>query len=46
MPAIQDFGPFWAFTIAAPASARVIGQALLARIQVAPSSVMKSRRFN
>jgi Pyridine nucleotide-disulphide oxidoreductase len=33
MPAVQDFGPFWAFTIAAPASAQVIGQALLARIE-------------
>lgn len=29
LPATQDFGPFFAFTIAARASARVIGSALL-----------------
>jgi thioredoxin reductase len=29
MAAAQDFGPFWAFTIAAPASAKIIGHALL-----------------
>ncbi len=31
MAATQDFGPFWAFTISARASAKIIGQALLAR---------------
>jgi hypothetical protein len=29
MPAVQDFGPFWAFTIAAPVSAQIIGRRLL-----------------
>jgi cation diffusion facilitator CzcD-associated flavoprotein CzcO len=28
MAAVQDFGPFWAFTISARASAKIIGQAL------------------
>jgi cation diffusion facilitator CzcD-associated flavoprotein CzcO len=28
MPAMQDFGPFWGFTIAAPVSARIIGRRL------------------
>jgi cation diffusion facilitator CzcD-associated flavoprotein CzcO len=28
MAAVQDFGPFWAFTIAARASAQIIGRAL------------------
>ncbi|HEY4405955.1 MAG TPA: NAD(P)-binding domain-containing protein [Xanthobacteraceae bacterium] len=31
MPAVQDFGPFWGFTIAAPVSAQIIGRQLLAR---------------
>jgi cation diffusion facilitator CzcD-associated flavoprotein CzcO len=29
MPAVQDFGPFWGFTIAAPVSAQIIGRQLL-----------------
>jgi cation diffusion facilitator CzcD-associated flavoprotein CzcO len=28
MPAMQDFGPFWGFTIAAPVAAQVIGRQL------------------
>ena len=28
MPAVQDFGPFWGFTIAAPVSAQIIGRAV------------------
>jgi thioredoxin reductase len=28
MPAVEDFGPFWGFTIAAPVSAQIIGRAL------------------
>jgi hypothetical protein len=28
MPAMQDFGPFWGFTIAAPVAAQVIGKGL------------------
>jgi FAD-dependent urate hydroxylase len=28
MPAMQDFGPFWGFTIAAPVSAQIIGRQL------------------
>lgn len=31
MPAVQQFGPFFAFTIAVRASARLIGRAILAR---------------
>jgi FAD-dependent urate hydroxylase len=34
MPAMQDFGPFWGFTIAAPASAQIIGRLLVARHEV------------
>ena len=26
MPAMQDFGPFWGFTIAAPVAAQIIGR--------------------
>jgi hypothetical protein len=33
MPAMQDFGPFWGFTIAAPVSAQIIGEQLAARLQ-------------
>jgi thioredoxin reductase len=35
MAAVQDFGPFWAFTIAARASAQIIGQALRLRSRAA-----------
>jgi cation diffusion facilitator CzcD-associated flavoprotein CzcO len=31
MPAVQDFGPFWGFTIAAPVSAQIIGRAISGR---------------
>lgn len=31
MPAVQQFGPFFAFTIAVRTSARLIGRAILAR---------------
>jgi FAD-dependent urate hydroxylase len=31
MPAVQDFGPFWGFTIAAPVSAQIIGRAISRR---------------
>jgi hypothetical protein len=31
MAAVQDFGPFWAFTIAARASAQIIGRAFSLR---------------
>jgi thioredoxin reductase len=35
IPAVQDFGPFWGFTVAARTSAQIIGQALLARAEAA-----------
>jgi thioredoxin reductase len=35
MAAIQDFGPLWAFTIAARASAQIIGQGLSLRARAA-----------
>jgi thioredoxin reductase len=38
MAAVQDFGPFWAFTIAARASAQIVGRALLAQ---KPTSTQK-----
>jgi lysine/ornithine N-monooxygenase len=34
MLAVQDFGPFWGFTIAAPVSAQIIGRRLAARRDV------------
>jgi cation diffusion facilitator CzcD-associated flavoprotein CzcO len=34
MPAVQDFGPFWGFTIAAPVSAQIIGRRLSAQRDV------------
>jgi lysine/ornithine N-monooxygenase len=34
MPAVQDFGPFWGFTIAAPVSAQIIGRQLLRQRQI------------
>ena len=39
MPAIQDFGPFWGFTIAAPVSAQIIGRRLSVRQNAARTAI-------
>jgi cation diffusion facilitator CzcD-associated flavoprotein CzcO len=35
IPAVQDFGPFWGFTIATRASAQIVGRALLTQADAA-----------